>query len=211
MIRVLSRPVALTRRYVVLGVVFWIVVVAIEVLLLTDVRSAGTSTVASTTTDDSGSLPAVPTAPVAPTTTISTVAPEAPRNPVRSVVVEGTGMAPTCKWGTSVVYQPAATYRRGDIVVFERPPQVGESSAGVAVLRVAGLPGERLEIRRGALFINGAPVEEPYLGPPNAYSFDPVDVPAASYYLLADRRDGSADSYAFGAVPSTSIRGVTGC
>ena len=43
--------------------------------------------------------------------------------------------------------------RRGDVVVFKLPRDVREDY----VKRVVGLPGDRLQVRGGTLFINGAP------------------------------------------------------
>ena len=56
---------------------------------------------------------------------------------------------------------------RGDIIVFRAPPQVEAAcgAGGTFIKRIVGLPGETLSMRGGHLFINGAPLAEPYLRP----------------------------------------------
>ncbi len=100
---------------------------------------------------------------------------------------------------------------RGDIIVFEAPPQVRAAcnASGAFIKRIVGLPGEMLSIRAGRLFINGAPLAEPYLRP--AYrgtesgSWGPV--PRNQYFVLGDNRGMSCDSRRWGAVPRDNIIG----
>jgi signal peptidase I len=96
--------------------------------------------------------------------------------------------------------------KRGDIVVLLYPEDPSKSY----IKRVIGLPGERIEIEDGKLFINGAQVEEPYLDP--AYlSADstngPVDIKPHFYYVMGDNRRNSSDSRYWGQVPEKYIYG----
>jgi len=100
---------------------------------------------------------------------------------------------------------------RGDIVLFE-PQQQGEKDP--LIKRVIGLPGEELELRNGRVYVNGAPLEEPYLkhdpckpGYPKTCSFGPVTVPKDHYFMMGDNRTGSLDSRFFGPVPKDDIIG----
>jgi signal peptidase I len=43
---------------------------------------------------------------------------------------------------------------RGDVVVFSSPDQKGELS----IRRIVGAPGDRVEVRRGEVFVNGIPL-----------------------------------------------------
>ena len=79
---------------------------------------------------------------------------------------------------------------RGDIVIFPYPdnPEV------IYVKRVIGLPGETVEIKNGSVFIDGTPIEEPYLKEEMTGEYGPYVVPADSYFMLGDNRNSSQDS-----------------
>jgi signal peptidase I len=53
---------------------------------------------------------------------------------------------------------PRRDVRRGDVIVFKYP----EEPERDFIKRVIGLPGDRLELRRKKVFINGQPLDEPY-------------------------------------------------
>jgi signal peptidase I len=101
---------------------------------------------------------------------------------------------------------------RGDIVVFKAPP--GEESATIKdlVKRVVGLPGELVEARNGAVYINGRRLDEPYVLAecPSAVSgldLKTVTVPPGHYFLMGDNRCHSKDSRAFGPIARSAIIG----
>ncbi len=79
---------------------------------------------------------------------------------------------------------------RLDIVVFEAPddPEI------LFVKRVIGLPGEKIEIIDGELFIDGEFTEEEYLKDSTYGSFGPYEVPENHYLMLGDNRNNSEDS-----------------
>ncbi len=125
---------------------------------------------------------------------------------------------------------------RGDVIVFEGPdgsaPErgiVGEAlhwlgeTLGVAspphddfVKRVAGLPGDTIEIdRTGVLYVNGEAIDEPYLNQPVPQThFGPRSVPDGMLFVLGDNRGHSGDSRCAppgctGLVPVDKLIGVT--
>ncbi len=63
--------------------------------------------------------------------------------------------------------------RRGDIVVFRAPPEADEEEKEF-IKRLIGLPGDRIRVARGTLFVNGIPVEEPYIAERPLYTFPAV-------------------------------------
>lgn len=109
-----------------------------------------------------------------------------------------------------------AAYSRGDIVVFNAPSE-WETQAGVPFIkRVIGVPGDRVEIRDGEVYVNGGRLDEPYrfavngVPQPTEPSPDgPTDwtVAEGELFLLGDHRDDSLDSRSFGAVPLDHIIG----
>src|SRR5262245_49901513 len=82
---------------------------------------------------------------------------------------------------------------RGDIVVLLFPNDPSKSY----IKRVIGLPGEKLEIRDGKLFIDGALMDEPYLDS-EYISRDstpvPIEVTQHHYFVMGDNRSNSSDS-----------------
>jgi len=97
---------------------------------------------------------------------------------------------------------------RGDIVVFDAPPGAATAQVKDLIKRVIGLPGETVEGRNGSIFINGKPLDEPYL-PPDVRSrdFPPAKVPPKDIWVLGDNRQDSRDSTFFGPITEKSIVG----
>lgn len=97
--------------------------------------------------------------------------------------------------------------RRGDIVVF-RPPG---SQSEPYIKRIIGLPGETVEIRDGAVFIDGAKLDEPYVTSSTSWRGNggesTITIPEDEYFMLGDNRSNSSDSRVFGTVPKANIIG----
>ncbi|WP_022749737.1 signal peptidase I [Lachnobacterium bovis] len=83
---------------------------------------------------------------------------------------------------------------RGDIVIFKFP--VDESE--LYIKRVIGLPGEKITIKKGNIYINDSkkPLKETYLKEKWTYKNDKITfkVPNDSYLMLGDNRNGSSDA-----------------
>ena len=111
---------------------------------------------------------------------------------------------------------PIDPIRRGDIVVFKFPKDPDRDF----VKRVIGLPGETIEMKRKKIFINGQPLDEPYVrflyplpdsgldasGDPQV-NYGPVVVPADFYFMMGDNRDNSEDSRYWGFMPRSYVKG----
>jgi signal peptidase I len=126
--------------------------------------------------------------------------------PVR---VQGASMQPRIEDNERIVVNKAI-YRfqgveRGDVVVFYYPRDPSVSY----IKRVIGLPGDRVEIRAGRVFVNGAAIEEPYLLPEyrDRYDMEPTPVEPGHYFVMGDHRSSSMDSRSFGSVPEKYIYG----
>jgi signal peptidase I len=69
-----------------------------------------------------------------------------------------------------------------------------------------GIPGDRVELRRGGLWINGRPVAEPYVEQPELESAGSWSL-GPGYFLLGDNRPESHDSRAWGALSGAALEG----
>lgn len=113
---------------------------------------------------------------------------------------------------------PKKPIRRGHVVVFKFPVDRTRDF----IKRVVGLPGETVEIRNKTVFINGKPLDEPYvrfLEPPlrpgdPEYGFHddrdnwgPKVVPEGQLLVLGDNRDNSHDGRFWGFLPEDQVKG----
>jgi len=110
---------------------------------------------------------------------------------------------------------PHREIRRGDVMVFKYP----EEPERDFIKRVIGLPGDRLELRRKTIYINGEPLVEPYAHFTESPSesagvtgdlrefYGPVSVPAGQYFMMGDNRDNSQDSRYWGLLPAHYVKG----
>jgi signal peptidase I len=123
--------------------------------------------------------------------------------------VQGTSMLPLLEDGERIIVNKFV-YRirpieRGDVVVFWYPKDPSVSF----IKRVVGLPGDTVELRAGALYVNGVAVKEAYLRRQfkDSDSYPPVQVSKGFYYVLGDHRNSSNDSRNWGEVPEKYIYG----
>ncbi len=100
---------------------------------------------------------------------------------------------------------------RGDIIVFKYP---GDESRDF-IKRIIGLPGDTVEVRARAVYINGAPLSERYafhdaldhmrIIPRD--DFGPAAVPSDKYFVMGDNRENSQDSRFWGFLERDKVIG----
>ena len=97
---------------------------------------------------------------------------------------------------------------RGDVVVFQKPPNLDVSEDDL-IKRVVALPGETVEGRGGKVYVNGAPLDEPYVEPlcHGTGEFAKVTVPAGALWMMGDNRCNSSDSRVFGPISQKLVVG----
>ncbi|MEJ2597164.1 MAG: signal peptidase I [Anaerolineales bacterium] len=121
--------------------------------------------------------------------------------------VESISMQPTLYEGDFVIVNKLAyklgTPSRGDIIIFHAPP---DPTGEPYIKRVIGLPGDTIEVKGGAVYINGEPLREPYIKAAPNYQ-KTFHVPADSLFVLGDNRNNSSDSHSWGPVPIHSVIG----
>ena len=95
--------------------------------------------------------------------------------------------------------------KRGDIVVFTSVDNPKED----LIKRVVGVPGDKIAVRGGKLFLNGEPQKEPYTNKklPDRSFFARTTVPKGHVFVMGDNRGNSADSRVFGPLPQKNIEG----
>lgn len=96
--------------------------------------------------------------------------------------------------------------RRGDVVVLKFP---ANPSKKLFIKRIAGLPGETVQIASGILQVNGVPLVEAYL--PEGTVTEPAVTKVLGYqeyFVLGDNRPNSNDSRFWGPLPKEDIIGV---
>jgi signal peptidase I len=125
------------------------------------------------------------------------------------VQVEGTSMMPRLE-NHERIFINKFIYRfvdiaRGDIVVFWYPLDPNKSY----IKRVVGLPGDRVSIREGRVYVNGRLLNEPYIPPEylDHQSYRTAFVEHDHYFVLGDHRESSNDSRVWGTVNRRYIYG----
>ena len=93
--------------------------------------------------------------------------------------------------------------RRGDVVVLQDPG----GSPELLIKRVVGLPGERVTIANGSVFVDGVAIDEPYLDQDTQGGGRSWVVPPFTVFVLGDNRSASRDSRIFGPVALDEILG----
>ena len=91
----------------------------------------------------------------------------------------------------------------GEIIIFNFPSDQSRD----LVKRVIGVPGDTIEIQSGQVIRNGELIEEPYVVNKDRRTYDPVEVPENSYYVLGDNRRSSSDSRDWGFLSDEHVVG----
>lgn len=131
-------------------------------------------------------------------------------------------------------------YKRGDIITFESPESNNiyisnmhpkavfkniesfpkkfsyyfiESNKISLIKRIIAMPGERVRIENGEIYINDKKLEEKYLNDDvktESTNLNDFIVPEGTYFVLGDNRSASSDSRIFGCIPKEKIEGRIG-
>jgi signal peptidase I len=151
---------------------------------------------------------------------------------VQAFYIPSGSMEPTLMPGDRVLVLKVPYYfgdpSRGDIVVFEDPDPENVPDRGLVggffhwmfeglgvqrpdsedfIKRVVGEPGDTVWARDGQVFVNGEPIDEPYLTQPTD-DFRKQQVPEGELFVMGDNRSNSLDSrFSLGTVPIDNVIG----
>lgn len=118
------------------------------------------------------------------------------------IQVSGVSMEPTYINGkVNLVNQLAYVWkkpRRGDVVAIRMPAE-----RDMLLKRIVGLPGERVALIRGSVYINGRRLDEPYVRLKGGFFHREVTIEEDHYFVIGDNRNLSV----FLQVPSWNILG----
>lgn len=148
-------------------------------------------------------------------------------------IVEGPSMQPSFYTGQLVIVNLFSYYlsqpQRGDVVVLHNPTEQckdkinNRSTINLPftvqdnrsdgcddlIKRIVGMPGEKIEIKKGRVYANGTLLEEPYI----VKGFCEVScngnwtLGPEQYFVLGDNRNNSTDSHSFGPIKRSLIVG----
>lgn len=116
----------------------------------------------------------------------------------RTSVVSGSSMVPTLENGEMLLISRLGfAAEPGDVIVLTSPAY--EEGIKPLVKRIIAREGQSVNIDfvEGVVYVNGEPLEEPYVNSPTNRSFDvkfPVTVPEGKIFVMGDNRNGSLDS-----------------
>jgi signal peptidase I len=126
---------------------------------------------------------------------------------IQSSIVLGSSMEPGMEDGQRLIINKAVYHfrdpARGDVIILHPPVEPQKEY----VKRVIGIPGDTVAIHDGKVYVNGSPLDEPYVKETPRYSYPSFTVPGNSYFVLGDNRNYSNDSHTGWTVTGDNIVG----
>lgn len=120
--------------------------------------------------------------------------------------VDGASMEPTLQSGEFVIVNKLSYFfgepEIGDIIVFHFPRDPDQEY----IKRIIGLPGDRVEVKNGQVFVNNSVLIEDYIAASPVYD-NVWEIPADALFVLGDNRNNSSDSHNWGTVPLDYVIG----
>jgi signal peptidase I len=122
-------------------------------------------------------------------------------------VVRGASMEPTLH-NTDRLSADKISYRfespkRSEIIIFKPPLEIKRNY----IKRIIGIPGDKIEIIKGEIYLNDNKLEENYIEYNSYEDVSAILVPDDSFFVLGDNRSNSSDSRYWGFVPRKNVVG----
>ncbi len=129
---------------------------------------------------------------------------------VQKSSVVGYSMEPSLHNGQQLLINKVVYYfyepERGDVIILHPPPPYSSKTTPF-IKRIIALPGDTIEIKNGAVYVNGSKLDEPYIKEAPAYNFQQQKIPENEYFVLGDNRNNANDSHNGWTVPRQNIIG----
>ncbi len=94
---------------------------------------------------------------------------------------------------------------RGDVIILH-PPAPYDPKEPPFIKRIIALPGDTIEVKNGAVYVNGSKLNEIYIKEPANYTLTRETV-KGGYFVLGDNRNIANDSHTGWLVPRQNIIG----
>ena len=121
--------------------------------------------------------------------------------------VVGSSMEPSLHDGQRLLINKAVYFFRepeaGEVIVFKAPKNPRDEY----IKRIVASPGNTVEIKMGVVYVNGSPLDEPYIKDQPSYTLQAKKIPENEYFVLGDNRNNSNDSHKGWTVPQQNIVG----
>jgi signal peptidase I len=119
--------------------------------------------------------------------------------------------------GDIVVFHPPVGATKGRDCAVQHPPEqacpkpTSEPASENYIKRVVGAPGDELSVVDGIVYVNGAPLDEPYVTQNQTCGDcnlpEEITIPPGHFFMMGDNRGSSSDSRVWGPVPEEWIVG----
>lgn len=124
------------------------------------------------------------------------------------IQVSGRSMIPTLHNNDRIAVEKISLYRhsfkRGQIIIFDS----GKKEQSIYIKRLIGLPGDKVEISNGLVYVNDELLKEDYLKPGTYTDIDlKLTVPEGKVFVLGDNREVSEDSRYLGPIDISKLKG----
>ncbi len=128
---------------------------------------------------------------------------------IQPFIVEGQSMLPTFNNNDYLITEKISyslrSPNRGEIIIFHPPDNPNVNY----IKRIIGLPGDKIEIKDGNIYINSTKINESYLASDSQTNTVSQDINITlkdnEYFVLGDNRNHSRDSREIGPVPRSNI------